>query len=113
VREFCASLNERDLTAIPRKSAPNSTARGTMATKITSTVHSDRPMSPAARSPKRKRPVRKVRSMLARFRAAAIVPTVATAMNLPATRFPAGTGTVRRASSVPRSFSPAARSMAG
>ena len=58
-------------------------------------------------------PVWKVRSMLIRLSPAATTPTVATVTNFPATICPAGTGAVRSVSSVPLSFSPAARSMAG
>ena len=110
---FCASLNDCDRTAIPRKSAAKRIASGTSPTSTSSAEpHGSENWRFAAR-PKRKTPDWKVRSMLRRLTIAAVIPSSATARNFPVTISRDGTGAVSSVSSVPRSFSPAAMSMAG
>ena len=113
VSAFCASLKLCERTAIPRKRAEKSTASGTRPTSTSSAVLHGRVNLMSAAFANLKTPLWKVSSMLSRFAAAAAMPISATAANLPVTISRAGTGAVSSVSSVPRSFSPAARSMAG
>jgi hypothetical protein len=113
VRAFCASLKEDDRTLMPRKTEPKSTAKGISVRKMITTDQSGSATSIPTISESCSAPVWNVSSMLPRFSAAATTPMSATVTNLPATIAPGGAGAVSSASSVPRSFSPAARSMAG
>jgi hypothetical protein len=113
VRAFCASLKEWDRTAIPRNVAEKRMARSASTAKMRSADSAGSSNWMFTAPPKRTMPVWKVSSMLPRLSAAAVSPMRAAAANLPMTRWSAGTGTVSSASSVPRSFSPAARSMDG
>ncbi len=113
VSAFCASLKLCERTAIPRNSAEKRTARGTRPTITSSAVLHGRVNCTCAAFANLNTPLWKVSSMLSRLAAAAAIPISATAANFPATISLAGTGAVSSVSSVPRSFSPAARSIAG
>ncbi len=113
VSAFCASLNDWARTASPRKAAEKSTASGTSDASTSSAAPAGRVKRISVAGPKRKSPDWKVSSMLPRLATAAASATSATAANFPATISRAGTGVVSSVSRVPRSFSPAAMSMAG